>query len=54
MRKPSKASSAADKPVAVRFLVDDTPFVAGQVYELDRAQAEKLVERAKVAEYAGR
>ena len=40
--------------VAVRFLVDDTPFRAGEVYELDPAQAEKLVERSKVAEYASR
>lgn len=51
MKKSSKASTEAEK-VSVRFLQDDTPFVKGQVYEMDKAQAEKFVERHKIAEYA--
>lgn len=45
-KAPEKAES-----VRVRFLQDDTPFVSGQVYEMDKAQAEKFVERHKIAEY---
>ena len=50
MAKSKRASKDGDT-VAVRFLQDDTPFVSGQVYEMDRGQAEKFVERHKIAEY---
>ena len=50
MTKSKRASKDGDT-VAVRFLQDDTPFVSGQVYEMDKAQAEKFVERHQIAEY---
>ena len=50
MAKSKRASKDGDT-VAVRFLQDDTPFVAGQVYEMDKAQSEKFVERHEIAEY---
>lgn len=52
MAKSRPASK--DGKVRVRFVRDDTPFMKGEEYEFEPSQAEKLVERARVAEYAGR
>jgi hypothetical protein len=50
LKKPKPALKEGEE-VAVRFLRDDAPFVKGQVYQMDRVQAEKFVERHQVAEY---
>jgi len=34
----------------VRFLQDDTPFVAGQVYDLTPEQAEKMIQHGVAVE----
>lgn len=48
MRSRAKLSEPASDLVRVRFVVDDTPYKAGEVHELDEAQAEKMI-RHKVA-----
>lgn len=37
--------------VEIRFLIHDEPFIAGRVYLVTLAEAEKFVERQGVAEY---
>ena len=51
MAKSKRASKDGELPILVKFLQDDTPFVSGQVYEMDKGQAEKFVERHEIAEY---